>query len=283
MGSGRFEESMGGEPVHMSYRILMPVVCETENIKSATSMIGDKSKLILVENFDHPPTLELCDKLKSEGATIVPFEGDNRGCAAAWNYGMRMLENDIEMCMIISPAELLLKKAESIMAEAFSWYRGNEPTKMNKYYYRIHSYHCFIPTRRAFKEVGLFDENIYPAGAEDNDYDRRMKFAWHDQGYCVADFDWHSTSVCAWYSQGNSRINAGAMPIIREQTSANLLLKIKYYVDKWGGVPVKTYPQFPFMERWNTPYNKGGSVRDWIPDFWKKITLQDLGYKGYGT
>lgn len=98
----------------------------------------------------------------------------------------------------------------------------------------------------ALDRAGTFDENFHPAYFEDNDYDRRCQLV----GVPLAALPsglLHRTSSTISNNRTYSRENARTFPY-------NAL----YYKSKWGGPPRQ--------ERYETPFNEGGSVADWKLD-----------------
>lgn len=94
--------------------------------------------------------------------------------------------------------------------------------------------------------VGFLDENFHPAFCEDADYEYRCTLAGVPLTYLVGDTT-HVRSVTLGdnrYAQGNAR----SYPANRA-----------YYREKWGG-------DLRGDERFTTPFDAGGSVRDWTLD-----------------
>jgi GT2 family glycosyltransferase len=95
--------------------------------------------------------------------------------------------------------------------------------------------------------VGLWDLNLHPAYFEDNDYARRMLLA--------------GVEVLALPARLQ---HGGSMTIksdehLREQNDRTFPINQRYYLDKWGGPPLH--------EEFTTPFNRGGSIKDWTLDF----------------
>lgn len=98
----------------------------------------------------------------------------------------------------------------------------------------------------AIAKVGWFDENFIPSYFEDNDWDYRARLMGvHIEK--IAAMDYHYGSAVIRQSQVYARENARTFPMNQ-----------RYYVDKWGGgVDHEVY---------TTPFDKGGSPRDWTLD-----------------
>lgn len=111
----------------------------------------------------------------------------------------------------------------------------------------------------ALDRAGTFDENFHPAYFEDNDYDRRCKLV----GVPLTGLPsglLHRTSSTIGNNQTYSLENARTFPY-------NAL----YYRSKWGGPPRQ--------ERYETPFNEGGSVSDWKLE---PSRVQDLAWRMHG-
>jgi GT2 family glycosyltransferase len=91
--------------------------------------------------------------------------------------------------------------------------------------------------------VGTFDENFHPAYYEDNDYVYRCGLL----GVAV-------TALPAnYHHERSATINSN--PALRSENHRTFPLNRDYYIRKWGGMPLQ--------ETFRTPFNQGGSPRDW--------------------
>lgn len=91
---------------------------------------------------------------------------------------------------------------------------------------------AFIISKKTFLEVGPFDEAIFPAYFEDNDYAYRLKLA-------------GITHSCYEFLNPETFINSGS---IAKDPSLNLNFEKnrKYFISKWGGEPGKETFLQPF-------------------------------------
>jgi hypothetical protein len=102
-------------------------------------------------------------------------------------------------------------------------------------------FNCFALTKKCYDEVGLFDENFFPAYFEDNDYWLRVRLA----GFEVGDIGDPNKFV---------HLGGGSSTIKRNEwynraNSYSYSLNERYYRAKWGGhqdAPVDTKFQHPF-------------------------------------
>lgn len=99
----------------------------------------------------------------------ISYHPSNLGCAPSWNYHFKQYpyayffikaDDDVEF----SPNDLK-DMVNEINNNAGIVFFNNGPTK----------YTCFGITQNTLKTVGLFDENMWPANYEDDDYNIRLK------------------------------------------------------------------------------------------------------------
>ena len=98
-----------------------------------------------------------------EHTTYLPMPS-NLGVAASWNLGIKLFPMDDRWTfasndMWFHPAQL----------ETLSWASPDEITLMAPFPH----WHAFTVGQTVVKKLGLFDEALYPAFYEDNDYQRR--------------------------------------------------------------------------------------------------------------
>jgi hypothetical protein len=95
-------------------------------------------------------------------------------------------------------------------------------------------------------EVGLLDENFFPAYYEDNDHRYRMKLAGIEWEYFPLEFN-HVISATLKSSQ-----------VFQEKNKFTFSENLKYYVEKWGGSPGK--------EKYTTPFDMDLPIDYWLYD-----------------
>lgn len=105
----------------------------------------------------------------------------------------------------------------------------------------------------ALELAGTFDENFHPAYFEDNDYDRRCQLS----GVPLAGLPAGLLHLVS------STINNNV--VYRTENSRTFPYNAMYYRQKWGGTPRQ--------ERYDTPFDEGGSVKDWVLDE-KRLAMQ---------
>lgn len=132
----------------------------------------------------YPPwTGECLASCKLDNLLVVDNTTHNRGVAASWNLGIReMYERGADWLIIVSagvrfgePGGLDLvaemgRHPGALAVEAGVWRWNADGTGAEGF-----GWHLVAMHRRLFDNVGLFDENFYPAYWEDNDFGYRVK------------------------------------------------------------------------------------------------------------
>jgi GT2 family glycosyltransferase len=128
-----------------------------------------------LESIDHPiDNILIINNAKEE---YTPSRKDlnihilhmpsNQGISGSWNLGIKSFPHS--SWWLISSADTSFKPG--------SLNRFEELSGPSKFVKSIASYSCFSLGEEIVKNVGLFDEYIYPAYYEDNDYDDRVHLA----------------------------------------------------------------------------------------------------------
>ncbi len=107
-------------------------------------------------------------------------------------------------------------------------------------------YSAMVFTPELLFEVGLMDENFYPAYYEDNDHRYRMKQAGISWEYFPVKFK-HAVSVTI---KRDPKIFAKNRMTYKENG--------KYYIEKWGGLPG--------AEKYETPFDMDLPLDYWLYD-----------------
>lgn len=113
--------------------------------------------------------------------------------------------------------------------------------------------HAFAIRSSAIKRAGWFDENFVPGYFEDNDYHRRCE---------LLGVSYHQLTENNLTHLGSQLIKRSEH--YRSENSRTFPRNRGYYVEKWGG-PVGE-------ETYTTPFNRGGSPRDWTLDITRLTT-----------
>jgi len=234
----------------MQYKILVAVMAELPSFRNCLTKIPDKSKLVVVNNFDHEGVAEECARLEGEGAE-VHWHPENIGCAAAMNVGIRLLDH-LDFVIVLSPSALF---ANSVL-DLVDIVEERERTESNHFYWNPATenwgtpgcktdMHCFAWTKRLFDEVGTYDENFYPVYFDDTDLCRRMGLIGATK--TVVEIERYSQTLTGACSSD---------PRILQHFQNNAARIHDYYLAKWGGEAAQ--------ETFKTPFNDPNlTVKDW--------------------
>lgn len=122
--------------------------------------------------------------------------GENRGVAAAWNYGLRkafgdgytralVMNNDIVLANDTLPAlfEGLERYGGVVSAHSVAAMAAMYRVDRHRGYGLPVDYSCFMLKPETFEKVGPFDEAFWPAYFEDQDWDCRAEQMGVPRGY----------------------------------------------------------------------------------------------------
>jgi len=238
----------------IDYRMLIPVTTQAERLKRLVSGIADKTKLIIVHNYNHPRTIEVGRECEKEGAEIVPFLGDNRGSCESWNIGLRKMDTtSAKFVIIFSPGTQFPKGADQFVNGVLDAEKNNP-----KIFYGIagDGFHSVCITKKLREAIGLFDENLYPAYRDDADWQRRGSLL--GSRFSVTRFEIEKELTLTTGVRNNH---------IFAHYWANLTAQIQYYIKKWGGdVGLETF-DLPFGDK---------PLSYWIPNQTQKVRLPEI-------
>ena len=181
-------------------------------LESLQSTINQECEIVVINNGSSDGTDEYLSGLPN---VRVIANRENRGCAAAWNQGVKashaqwvaILNNDI----ILSPnwlsglLEFAREKNADIVSPAFreGECNYNVAEYAEDYVCRMHSVArmgvaqgiCFMVRRGVFDQIGLFDEKFRVGQFEDADFFRRARSAGFIMGTTGRSFIHHFGSV----------------------------------------------------------------------------------------
>tara|TARA_R110002126_G_scaffold290225_1_gene446716 strand:- start:2396 stop:3148 length:753 start_codon:yes stop_codon:yes gene_type:complete len=174
------------------------------------------------ENFDILIDLKkYCDSKPNEfiDKIEISWHPTNLGCAPSWNYHFKQYpyaeyfvkaDDDIEF----SKGDL------EVMSNTLA--NGNHMVFFN----RGTKYACFGISKKTLKIVGLFDENVWPANYEDDDFQNRLRLSNINDTFLEIDIK--------HISSGTSRNLKDQK--IEHAKLANFIVETQdYYNKKWGG------------------------------------------------
>lgn len=194
----------------------------------------------------HPPWTEraIADS-RLDPLIIVDNTRHNRGVAASWNLGARMVLDDLDMqwLVIVSAACRFGKPGGLDFIDALYANRGAAAVEA------AHGigWHLIAFHRTTLEQAGLFDENFWPGYYEDMDYARRVQLA------CgLGEPPWWPKVTVDVSIQGF----AHGIDLAGVKPDPEKLLG--YYRAKWGGPPGEEILDRPFgmysHDWWPTPF-----------------------------
>ena len=175
---------------------------------------------------------------------IIDNWSTNNGVSGAWNMGARKaIEKNCDYILIINDDIVLSPTTIEHMCSLIDLdyigvitatdYRDSMTPEQVKICEKpdhpvdimpAPDFACFMITPETYDYIGEFDNNIYPAYFEDNDYCYRTILA----GLRCA-----RSQNAVFYHYGSRTQNSGEPVVPSEQFEANR----DYYTRKWGGVP----------------------------------------------
>lgn len=186
--------------------------------------------------------------LKRHPDWTVYEEGRNLGCAGAWNM-----------------AEKLFPKERSwLIANDDCWFAPGtlkalcDASEKNVVTLSCLDWSCFVWTREAIDACGTFDENIWPVYWEDTDMRMRLINA--------------GITACKVGEPMSHYKPPGHLERYYPGMSACWNDNKDYFEAKWGSYEQAARDLKPFK----TPFNKGGSIKEWTLDVEKRKRFEKL-------
>lgn len=223
------------------YKIFIPVTAQVAMFHNCLTRIPDKTKLVVINNFDNDEIEKKCKELESQGAEVLRYPW-NPGVAPSFNIAMKRMDkssDDLDFVLVLSPACLFDRSVED-WAERVD----KEEDKEKRYYYNaqanfLSDMHCIAFTRKMYNEFGLWDENLQPYGYDDQDTQYRFKL----MGVM--------TTMLYGVPRTSQKLGGGVGSDMRifnhYQRSVNF--QHNYFIRKWGGV----FTQEKFTRPFNDP------------------------------
>ena len=143
--------------------LIIPILNRYDLLEIALKTIDHPVDEILIINNGRDPY-----EIEIDGLNIrILNMPSNLGVAGSWNLGIKLYPH--VPYWVVSSSDTSFRPDELKKFEDFSG--PNYFVKSNAHY------SCFSLGENIVKEIGLFDEYIYPAYYEDNDFDDRMVIA----------------------------------------------------------------------------------------------------------
>jgi GT2 family glycosyltransferase len=211
----------------------VPVINRPDLLVRFLDSIDTDWPVVVIDNSDDS---EIIDELADRDVALV-LPPSNLGVAASWNFIIRTHPHESWWC--IANADTCLAPGDLNRLAAEMAKPGPRWVGMNG------DWRVFGINAECVERVGWFDENFHPIYCEDADYERRCDLS-DVSRYFIPGGATHEGSAAI--RSGFARQNDRTYPDNRS-----------YYESKWGG-PLRG------GEVYTTPFNRGGSVRDWTLD-----------------
>lgn len=177
-------------------------------------------KLAIVRNGNTPDVIEAVEKIQSginpnvkSVYVSIPFR--NLGVAPSWNH---IIKSFPEASFILIPGNDV-KFSPGDLMKIYNFHSSDQEAFISAM-----GFACFGITPYIIDKVGLFDENIYPAYYEDNDYSHRLKLAGVSE-LQVPD-------IRPIHQEGSQTIRSDAF--YNDANGQTFTKNMKYYSEKWG-------------------------------------------------
>ena len=204
-------------------------------------------KLAIVQNGNEENVVNAIEQIKSginphvrSVYVSIPFR--NLGVAPSWNH---IIKSFPEVPFILIPGNDI-KFSPGDLEKIY-----NAHVESPDSFIFVEGFACFGITPHVIETVGLFDENIYPAYYEDNDYHHRIK---------LLELTPIHVNTNVIHQNGSQTIRSNI--VYNNANGQTFPQNMKYYADKWGENAPRSHD---FNLMYKHPFND--STKD--ADYWK--------------
>ena len=203
---------------------------------------GVRLECHLFRHSAQPAIVEACARFAANAGTVsYPCEG-NRGVSRSWNDGILAAWQRGADAVIVANDDIAFAAGDLEKLAACAIAHRDRYIISCAGFHAGHNrrlpsigYSCFAINPVAIERLGCFDENIFPAYCEDQDYARRAGLAGLHEENCAATELTHL---------GSASIRSD--PALHRQNSLTHLRNIAYYRQKWGGDGGRETYAWPF-------------------------------------
>ncbi len=251
---------MDGQITKRKIAIICPVVNCLDYTKQFLSSIpkSEDYGIIIINNASTDGTEVFLNSLNLGNQLIVINSQENLGVARSWNLGINLAIEKFKSDYFFIPNNDILIRPETmyilasdiqqkdvLLSTAYNINDGknlpsnliNLPLIENPIYNEHPDFSCFMIKKETIDKIGYFDENIWPAYFEDNDYHYRIQIA----GYKAV-----KNLQNIYYHFGSQTVKNNPNTAVVSNT--NYLKNKEYFKEKWGG--------YPGEETFKTPFGK---------------------------
>jgi GT2 family glycosyltransferase len=214
------------------------------SITETASSVGHTVKCHLFLHSRYPQLMQTCDRLAQHPSVVYHPYGANRGVSKSWNEGMLSAYAAHADVVIIANDDIAFAPGDiGRLAEKATACRDRYIVSCAGFHQRFNrrqpsvGYSCFAINPIAIEKLGCFDENIFPAYCEDQDYARRAALSGLHEENCSDTMLTHTGS--------NSVLSDAALG---RQNAITHKLNRAYYRRKWGGDGDHETYTYPFND-----------------------------------
>ena len=213
---------------------MVPVFSPPEWVVRLVNSIGSTHAIVEVHlhlHSDSPETRATCLALADAPEVTLHAHGENRGLSRTWNDGMLagyaegvdvvlIVNDDVEFARgdVDRLTEVAIERRDCYIVSCAGPH-GRHQQRMPS-----HGYSCFAINPIALEVLGCFDENLFPAYCEDQDYSRRARLAGLHEANCPDTEVFHGGSAAIFSDAG-----------VRHRNAQSQARNMDYYCRKWGG------------------------------------------------
>lgn len=218
----------------------IPVLNRPDLLRSCLRSIDTEvGRLIIIDNSGTGEMGDAAmDELPLTTNLVIVDAPHNLGVAASWNLIIRSTVDAPWWCIVGADTRFGRGDLETLAGAMLT----DEPAVRC-----LFRFGAFGINLEAVRKVGWFDENFHPIYCEDADYEYRLRLA----GYPDRDIPTSMTE----HAEGGS-VTYRSDPELAARNRATYPSNVDYYRRKWGG-------SLRGGEAFATPFNRGGSIRDW--------------------
>ena len=238
----------------MKVGIVIPTLVRSDKLRDCLRSIERFAKdacVVVYNNWNHSGVGKVLQSYETVAKLTQPFEDrtgvwvyhrpENVGVAGAWNRGLkRLFDWGCDWAIVMNDDAELTERTVEDLERAIQGGFGLA--------WSSEAFACFAIHRRVIDAIGWFDENLWPAYHEDEDFLHRMRLGGVTYGRAQGAEVRHARSSTLEYSD-----------ILRFQHQLKLDQKsLIYYGRKWGGPPN--------YEKFTSPFNDGRNDLAFWPD-----------------
>jgi GT2 family glycosyltransferase len=203
-------------------------------VEALVASARDTRHRLAVELFlhsAHPPTVAACRRLDVDRDVALHPYGTNRGLSLSWNEGLLALYGAAADVVVVANDDVRFGPGDldTLAATAVAERQAHVVVVAGPHLgwsTRVpsHGYACFALNPVALERIGCFDENLFPAYCEDQDYSRRARLAGLSEAACPG------TQVS---HEGSATLRGD--PLLAAANAVTHGRNLEYYRRKWGG------------------------------------------------